>query len=152
MAVPRFHVALIATVAAVALAGCGGEEEETTAAGDTTEAAQADATIEIVETDFELDPADATVDEEGTTAIEVVNEGETAHSLEVEASDEEFVSDTIEPGESTSLVAELDSGEYEMYCPIANHADLGMEGTLTVGSGGGGGSGGEDDSAGSAPY
>jgi uncharacterized cupredoxin-like copper-binding protein len=41
-------------------------------------------------------------------------------------------SDTIEPGGTARVSAKLEPGEYELYCPVGNHADAGMEGTLTV--------------------
>jgi uncharacterized cupredoxin-like copper-binding protein len=57
--------------------------------------------------------------------------------LAIEAEGEEIdrTDDDVDPGENTTFVTELDSGEYIWYCPVANHRQLGMEGTLTVGGG-----------------
>jgi len=30
-------------------------------------------------------------------------------------------------------IFELKAGRYELYCPVGNHRELGMEGTLSVG-------------------
>lgn len=43
-------------------------------------------------------------------------------------------SDTIGPGESTTLTVTLDEGEYVFYCSIGNHRSMGMEVTVQVGS------------------
>ena len=42
------------------------------------------------------------------------------------------MTETIGPGESASVTVDLESGTYEMYCPIGNHRDLGMTGEVTV--------------------
>jgi hypothetical protein len=34
---------------------------------------------------------------------------------------------------------ELQAGRYELYCPVGNHKEMGMEGTLSVGGAPGGG-------------
>ena len=40
---------------------------------------------------------------------------------------------TIKPGERASRDFQLAAGNYTMFCAIANHEELGMSGTLTVG-------------------
>ena len=134
-------LAALAAATALAVAGCGGDEESSSA--------EAAATVDVSETDFALEPQDATVDESGVIEFAVTNDGETAHSLEIEA-DTEAVSDTIDAGQSTSFTAELDPGEYKWYCPIANHEDLGMVGTLTVGGGSASSGGSEPEDSGSS--
>ena len=52
----------------------------------------------------------------------------------------DFPIETIQPGDKTELTVDLDEGTYEIYCPVGDHKDRGMVGTLTVGGGGGGGS------------
>jgi plastocyanin len=136
----RSSLAALVAAAALAVAGCGGEESSS---------GEAVATVDVSETDFALDPTDATVDESGVIEFAVTNDGETAHSLEIEA-DTEAVSDTIDAGQSTSFTAELDPGEYKWYCPIANHEDLGMVGTLTVGGGSASSGGSEPEDSGSS--
>jgi uncharacterized cupredoxin-like copper-binding protein len=41
-------------------------------------------------------------------------------------------SDKIGPGESTTLMVDLDAGEYVFYCSIDGHRAMGMEKTVTV--------------------
>jgi plastocyanin len=126
------RLVLVAGLAALALvlAACGEEADEGAGTGET---------IEIVETDFALDPADVTVDGPGTYTFRAVNEGETTHALEIEGQGIEEETEEFGPDESAELTVELtEPGEYEMYCPVGNHREMGMVGTVTVGGGGGG--------------
>lgn len=126
MRVPR--LALVAAVA-LTLAACGGDEDEgSEATGTPIERL----TISLV--DFKLDPASVAVDEPGTYALRVVNDGDTTHALEVEGGGDEVETAELAPGASEELTVEVEAGqEYELYCPIGNHRDLGMEGTLSSG-------------------
>jgi uncharacterized cupredoxin-like copper-binding protein len=129
-----------------ALAGCGSDSEEAA-----TTAASGDATIEIGETEFALDPASVQVAQTGTVTFRVTNNGSIEHALEVDGQGIEEETDSIQPRESTELTVDLSQeGSYEIYCPIGGHREQGMEGDLTVGSAGGGGTGtmeDEDDGA-----
>ncbi len=139
------HLALL-LLAALVMVGCGGDE----GGGGGGEPAPAPesgggepvATLDVVETDFEIDPEEAQVDESGVVEIDISNEGQSPHALDIEGPDQEFVSDTIDPGQSTTLTADLPPGTHTWYCPVGNHRSLGMEGSITVGQGGGGGGGG----------
>ncbi len=126
-------LAVLLAVLVVPLAACGGDEGENGA----TDAAAAQ-TIQISATDFQFEPADITADA-GEISFELTNDGESPHALEIEGNGVEEVSDTIDPGASTTLTVELDEGTYEIYCPVGDHEDRGMVGTLTVGAGGGSG-------------
>ena len=122
----RWSLALAAAV--VAGAGCGGgdEGEETAApaAGDAT-------SISLIE--FALDPAAVTLDAPGTYTFRAVNDGNADHALEIEGNGIEEETETIGPGESAEVTVEItEPGEYELYCPVGDHKDLGMDGTLTV--------------------
>jgi uncharacterized cupredoxin-like copper-binding protein len=56
-----------------------------------------------------------------------------AHNFEVEGGEieEEFI-ENLQPGETQTMAIELPPGEYRVYCPVADHAQQGMELTLTV--------------------
>lgn len=120
--------ALILTALGLALAGCGGDGED----GEPTSAAPRQ-TVTITETDFALDPSSVDLDEPGTYAFEVVNEGEVAHALEVEGEGIEEETKTLQPGERATLTVTLEGGSYELYCPIDDHKDRGMVGKAVVG-------------------
>lgn len=119
---------LLLVLAVVLLPACGGEEA-------TNEAGSGSA-VEIVLDDFTLEPETLSLDP-GTVTFHVVNEGSTAHALEIEGASLEQATEELAPGDSAELVLELEAGEYELYCPVGDHRDGGMEGTLTVGDAGG---------------
>jgi plastocyanin len=138
----RMRAAPVALVAAAlfAAAGCGGEDEESSEAGGT-----AQATVSISETEFKLDPSTVTLDAAGTYTFKAVNDGSADHALEIEGNGVEEETDTIGPGESAEVTVELEKGTYEIYCPIGNHKDQGMEGSVSVAGGGGSGTGEDED-------
>jgi uncharacterized cupredoxin-like copper-binding protein len=134
-------------LSAFALAGCGSDSEEAA-----TTAASGGETVEIGETEFALDPSSVQVAQTGTVTFRVTNNGSIEHALEVEGQGVEEETETIAPGESDELTVDLSQeGSYEIYCPIDDHREQGMEGELTVGSATGGGGTGtmedEDDGA-----
>lgn len=129
-------VALAAAAAALALGACGGSDDdgssETTAAA-TTAPPSGGETVAISETDFKLDPSDPSV-KAGEVTFDVTNDGQTAHSLEVEGpnGDQELEQD-LQPGDSGTLTVDLsEPGTYEMYCPVDDHKGRGMTGEITV--------------------
>ena len=71
--------------------------------------------------------------------LDVKNDGQIAHALEVEGPNGEAKTGTIDPGSSATLTVDLSKpGTYEMYCPIDNHKGMGMKGTVVVAGGGSG--------------
>jgi plastocyanin len=129
------RAALLLLVLAIPLAaGCGGDEDA--ADGGENGGQQ----IDVSMTDFEFNPAELSADP-GSITFMLTNDGENPHALEIEGGGVEESSDTINAGESTELTVDLEEGTYEIYCPVGDHRDRGMVGTLTVGSGGGGSGG-----------
>jgi len=55
-----------------------------------------------------------------------IRRGRQARGSEGESLEEK--TDPIAPGESADLTVDLEDGEYEIYCPIGDHKDRGMEG------------------------
>jgi len=131
----------VVAVSVLAAAGCGSSDDNGADEG----AGSAAETVEIRETEFSLDPATVTLDTAGTYTFHVVNAGGTTHALEIEGNGVEEESATLAAGESGDVTVELDDGTYELYCPIDDHREQGMEGTLTVGSGASASSGAPDD-------
>jgi plastocyanin len=140
---------------APALAACGsGDDEGEEAAGGGGNST----TIEIVGTEFALEPAMVELDAPGTYTFVFRNEGGTVHALEVDGHGVEEETEEIGAGETAELTVELaEAGEYELYCPVGNHREQGMEGTVVVGGAAGttthetttDGDGEDDDSGGS---
>jgi uncharacterized cupredoxin-like copper-binding protein len=124
----RYLAVVAALTSLLLVAGCGGDDGE-----DTTPTTTASAeTFTISETDFALSPSTVTIDAPGTYTFEATNDGGTDHALEIEGNGVEEETDTIGPGESASVTVDLESGTYEMYCPIGGHRDQGMEGEVSV--------------------
>ena len=141
----RFVAVAVTSVAAMSLlaTGCGGDDDTTTTASvptttttgatGATGAAGGGETLKISETDFKLDPSDPSV-KAGSVTIDVSNDGDTTHSLEVEGNglEEQTLDSDLAPGDSGSITVDLEPGTYTMYCPIDDHRAQGMEGTIEV--------------------
>jgi plastocyanin len=54
------------------------------------------------------------------------------HAIAVEGGGVDESGDTVQPGEKSTVTADLEAGKYTFYCPVGNHRQSGMEGTLTV--------------------
>ena len=117
------------TMLALALAGCGGDDEEPAqpAGGGGGETLQLTSPASG-DLEFNTDSLSAKA---GSVTIEYDNPSSVPHAVEVEGNGVEEASDTVTGGRA-SLSAELEAGEYTFYCPVGNHRDAGMEGTLTV--------------------
>jgi plastocyanin len=146
-------VASLVLAVALALAACGGDDDdreegaETGTAPTATEEATAPAakpvqTVRVSETNFKLTPANPKIDEPGVVEFVAKNDGSVPHALEVEGPEGEVETENIQPGRSARLKADLsEPGSYVWYCPVGNHRQLGMEGRVTVAGGAGAGGG-----------
>ena len=122
---------LLLGLGAVAASGCGGGEQPRS-----SQPAAADRPAEpirVLETEFRLEPANARIARSGRTTFEVVNRGESVHALAIETPSGEVKTAAIAPGESRTVKAELPPGRYTWYCPVGNHRERGMSGTIAVG-------------------
>lgn len=133
----RLVVAALMAVLAVGATGCSGDD-----GGGMTSSSETTATGEITEleaTEFAFEPSEVTVTP-GSREFKIVNRGDTEHALEIHTADGEVETERVGAGESATVTAELaKSGSYVFYCPVANHRELGMEGTVNVSEGGGDG-------------
>jgi uncharacterized cupredoxin-like copper-binding protein len=68
----------------------------------------------------------------GKVTIVMDNPSDLPHAVEIEGNGVEEAGDTVMKGGVSEASADLKAGEYEFYCPVGNHKDAGMEGTLTV--------------------
>jgi plastocyanin len=147
----RFLLLTVLFLAALLLAGCGSDDGD-----DEGGESSGGQTVELVATEFAFDPADVSVDEAGETTFTVSNEGEFPHALEIEGNGIEEETEELGPGESGSVTVDLEPGEYELYCPVGDHRERGMVGTLVVGGGAEGAGGGtttdEGESESDDPY
>jgi uncharacterized cupredoxin-like copper-binding protein len=125
---------LLLSLALGLVPACGGDDatsDETSSPG----GSGADVNVSLSE--YTIDPSAIAVDP-GSYTFHVVNDGSTVHALEVEGPNGEVETEHLEPGESADLTVDLQGdGEFEMYCPVADHRERGMEGTITAGAGAG---------------
>jgi uncharacterized cupredoxin-like copper-binding protein len=123
----------VAALLVLGAAGCGGSGGSSTAASSTRAANGAESTVRVSETDYKLDPSDPTI-KPGLVTFDVRNDGQVVHSLEVEGPNgEQSLPSDLSPGQSGILSVDLSKpGRYEFYCPVGNHKQMGMEGTITV--------------------
>jgi uncharacterized cupredoxin-like copper-binding protein len=68
----------------------------------------------------------------GKVTIVMDNPSDLPHAVEIEGNGVEVAGDTVMKGGVSEASADLKAGKYEFYCPVGNHKDAGMEGTLTV--------------------
>jgi plastocyanin len=129
----RFLTLILIALALPFAAACGGDDDSSGDTAAATGGGGGGQTVDLTATDFHFNPPTISVDA-GTVTFKLTNDGETSHALEIEGNDVEEETDTIGPGESTELTVDLAEGEYEIYCPVGNHKDMGMVGTLTVGA------------------
>ncbi len=127
------RLSFLSLLLAALLAGCGSDDND----GDGDSAGGE--SVELVATDFAFDPAEVSVDAAGETSFTVSNEGEFPHALAFD--DFDATTGNIDPGGSGEVTVELEPGTYAIYCPVGDHRDQGMEGTLVVGGASAAGSG-----------
>lgn len=77
----------------------------------------------------------------GRLKLVVHNTGVLTHNLKIETGSIDSNGNpvvvasvpTTQPGQTATVKVDLPAGHYRMLCTLANHADLGQRGTLTVG-------------------
>jgi len=130
-------IVVLAATAALALAGCGGDDEEPTPAATETPteaAASGGSTLKIA-----ADPGGAKKFTESTltakagkVTVEFANESQLPHAVEIEGNGVEEETETVTGQDAPPITIDLKAGEYTYYCPVGDHRAAGMEGTLTV--------------------
>jgi plastocyanin len=127
-------------VAAAFLGGCGGDDDDESAAtpAPTAEETQAPAddgggeTVEVASPEdggLSFEPEELTAPA-GEVTFTYDNPSQVPHAFDIEGV-EGASTDTITESDA-SVTVRLEAGEYTFYCPVGNHRQAGMEGTLTV--------------------
>lgn len=69
----------------------------------------------------------------GEQTFELTNNGNASHDLVIERDGEDVAAtEIVGPGQTASVTATLEPGEYVIYCSVGNHRAMGMEVTVTV--------------------
>ncbi len=89
------------------------------------------ATVHIGLKDFRLDPDELTA-KAGTVTFVLQNKGRYTHDFRVEGNGIDEKAPKVGRGRERDWQITLSPGTYRISCPISNHADRGMTGTLTV--------------------
>ena len=124
-------LALLLAAGVLLAAGCGGDDDDDGGGGGGASAGGGGLTLTA-------DPGGAISWQPGSLSasagsatIKLVNDSDTPHAVEVEGNGVEEESDTVTGGDA-ELTVDLKPGEYTYYCPVDQHRQQGMEGTLTV--------------------
>jgi plastocyanin len=124
------RLAVIATLFAVPVAACGGDDDDASARSVTVPAGAA---VGVVADEYFFDPARVIMRGAGPLTIRLRNRGELAHNLKLFRGDEEVGGTPTFPGGRTeSGRVNVEHGNYEMVCTVGDHAELGMTGTVRV--------------------
>jgi plastocyanin len=76
----------------------------------------------------------------GTYTFHVTNDGTMGHNLTVNGPGvSNQTTGTFDAGGTADLTVTLKNGTYDLYCSVPGHKALGMDATITVGTGGSGG-------------
>ena len=135
-------VLAILSLASFALAACGGDDDEesstpTSTAEETTGGGGGGggATVDVSaaasgDLAYEQSSLSASA---GPATFDFSNPASIGHDFCLEQNGSEVgCTDVISGGDTSTLDADLETGEYTFYCSVDGHREAGMEGTLTV--------------------
>jgi plastocyanin len=132
----RILLALVLALV-LAVAGCGGDDEESGGSGSSGSSSssgggggQQIALAAPEDGGLTFDKSELTA-KAGEVTINFDNPSTVPHAVEIEGNGVEEESEQVTGGKA-SVSADLKAGTYTYYCPVGNHRDAGMEGTLTV--------------------
>ena len=88
--------------------------------------------IAVTLTDFRIAPQ-RILARPGTLTFVLTNRGRLPHGFRLLRSGREVAKQTtLKPGQSATLTRRVRAGTYRILCPLSNHAELGMYGTVNV--------------------
>ena len=145
------HLAAVAAAGALALGGCGADEDSTEksgqntgqaggtptqpapAPGSQTRRSGAGANLKVAadpggKLEFDKDALQARA---GKVSIDMANPSSIPHAIAIEGGGVDVRGKTVEKNGTSSVETDLKAGEYEFYCPVPGHAPV-MRGKLSV--------------------
>jgi plastocyanin len=112
------------------LAGCGGDDDEEPVRSTTV---NPNSTLRVTAKEYSFDPGRVVVRGAGPLTIRLRNAGDLAHDLRLRRGGEEIGGTPVLPaGQTGSARVNLEHGNYEMFCSVGDHAELGMTGEFQV--------------------
>jgi len=137
---------VLAALAALTFAGCGGDDNKSSATPTATEAATETPTATTAASGgasklaIAADPGGALkftksslTANAGKVEIDFANQSSLPHAVTIEGNGlEEQTTETVTGKDAPPLTVDLKPGVYEFYCPVDGHKAAGMEGKLTV--------------------
>jgi plastocyanin len=112
------------------LAGCGGGDDDEPVRRATV---NPNSTLRVTAEEYSFDPGRVVVRGAGPLTIRLQNAGDLAHDLRLRREGEEAGGTPVLPGGQTeSARVNLEHGNYEMFCSVGDHAELGMTGEFQV--------------------
>ncbi len=124
-------------LAALALAACGGDDEETaptdTAPDDVNPATESLEVSAVPDGSLAYEQ-DSLETEAGAVTVTFTNPAPVAHDFCVEDSGGEEIgcAAIVADGDQSTTTLDLEAGEFTFFCSVAGHREGGMEGPLTV--------------------
>ena len=113
-----------------ALAACGGggsdDDSSSTSGGSTKVSAVESGGLSFSESELTAKAGKVTLE------LDNPRDNKMPHAIEIEGNGIEQETPTAEPGGGASVTVDLKPGTYTFYCPVGQHRQAGMEGTLTV--------------------
>jgi plastocyanin len=143
---------LLGAACLVLVAACGSDNNDSSSSSDSTPAAAPPAdttstpatgggatTVDLTATagssGFGFDPKDGTA-KDGKVTLNLTNptSGGAPHAIAIEGNGLDKDGPVVQPdGSKSTISVDLKPGKYVFYCPVDDHRQEGMEGTLTVG-------------------
>jgi plastocyanin len=119
--------------------GGGGEAENGEATGGEAENGEAGGGEAATELRLSADPGGALAFDKtslsagpGDVTIVMDNPSDIPHAISISGAGVDESGETVGKGGVSEVTADLDAGEYRLYCPVGDHAEAGMTGTLKV--------------------
>ena len=120
-----------AAIASIKPAAPAARAPEKTAPADGDYAEFASGKVEIAFKEYELTPSKIRVGP-GKVTFVLRNEGRYSHDFNVAGPGIDTTTQKFGPGRTVRLDVALQEGEYKISCPLSNHDERGMHGTLIV--------------------
>lgn len=114
----------------LSLVGCGGDDDEEPLR---TATVNPNSTLRVTAREYSFDPGRVVIRGAGPLTIRLQNAGDLAHDLRLRRQGDEIGgTPVLSAGQTASARVNLEHGNYEMFCSVGDHAELGMTGEFRV--------------------